>query len=161
MMQKVILSIVTALSLAVAACDQTVKSERHLAYPLTKSDNLPVEKQEAVTKRTLPDWQGDHFLLKDLGEDELGTPHTLVSVVVAGKIKVIDTVMACSVLKKQEFAQHDIPETAIDACGGWWAGAGDYFYLIEKNNQLQVFSGWLDEGQEDETYHWKKLKVFK
>lgn len=161
MMQKVILSIVAALSLAVAACDQTVKSERYLKYPVANNDSLSIELHEADTELTLPDWQGARFLLKELGEDELGTPHTLVSVVVAGKIKVIDTVMACSVLKKQEFAQHNIPETAIDACGGWWAGAGDYFYLIEKNNQLQVFSGWLDEGQEDESYHWKKLKVFK
>jgi hypothetical protein len=159
MIKKVSVCFLAAMSLVLVACDQTVKSEQSITYPVKEKDSLPnVEEEEVLT---VPDWEGAHFSFKDLGEDEFGNPHKIVRVDVDGKTVVIDTVMVCNPIVKKEYASHEIPANAIDACGGWWAGAGDYFYLIEKNNQLHVFQGWLDEGQDDESYHWKKVKEFK
>ena len=62
-------------------------------------------------------------------------------------------------LNYAQFSDMDIPSNAITACGSWYAGAGDYFYLIpDKRNMLKVFQGWQDEGQETPGYHWKKAK---
>lgn len=54
-----------------------------------------------------------------------------------------------------------VPSTAISACGAWWAGAGDYFYMVPFANGVKLFKGWQDEGQEDTGYHWKFLQEIK
>ena len=71
------------------------------------------------------------------------------------------TVSTIAQLKVDQYGRIDmnIPSNAITACGSWYAGAGDYFYLIpDKRNMLKVFQGWQDEGQETPGYHWKKAK---
>jgi hypothetical protein len=160
MMKKISLYFLAAMSVVAVACDQTVKSEQSMDFPVKEKDSMPLQEEE-VEVLTVPDWEGARFSFKDLCEDEFGNPHKIVRVDVDGKTVVLDTVMACNTMTAKEYASHDIPSSAIDACGGWWAGAGDYFYLIEKNNRLLVYQGWLDEGQEDESYHWKKVKEFK
>ena len=160
MMKKISLYFLAAMSVVAAACDQTVKSKQSINFPVKEKDSMPLQEEEEVVL-TVPDWEGAHFSFKDLGVDEFENPHKIVCVDVDGKTVVLDTVMACNTMTSKEYASHDIPSSAIDACGGWWAGAGDYFYLIEKNNRLLVYQGWLDEGQEDQSYHWKKVKEFK
>ena len=54
-----------------------------------------------------------------------------------------------------------VPVTAISACGSWWAGAGDYFYMVPFANGVKLFKGWQDECQEDTGYHWKFLQEIK
>ncbi len=160
MMKKISLYFLAAMSVVAVACDQTVKSKQSINFPVKEKDSMPLQEEEEVVL-TVPDWEGAHFSFKDLGEDEFENPHKIVCVDVDGKTVVLDTVMVCNTMTSKEYASHDIPSSAIDACGGWWAGAGDYFYLIEKNNHLLVYQGWLDEGQEDQSYHWKKVKEFK
>jgi hypothetical protein len=160
MMKNVSLYFLLAVSVVVVSCNQAVKSEKHIAYPVKEKDSVPSHEQEEEVV-TLADWEGACFSFKDHGEDEFGNPHKIVRVEVGGKISVLDTVMVCNPLLRTEYTTHNIPNTAIDACGGWWAGAGDYFYMIEKKQRLLVYHGWLDEGQEDGSYHWKKVKEFK
>jgi hypothetical protein len=49
------------------------------------------------------------------------------------KIKLAD-VLACETFKKESYAQYQMPTNTIEACGGWWAGGGEYFYLYQKTN---------------------------
>lgn len=95
---------------------------------------------------------------KFLNEDEFGGSHYQVILTVDGKKEIIDTVMACDKIPASNFAQYDIPKTALSACGGWWAGAGDYFYAIWENNKVVVYQGWQDEQQTDDGYHWEVVK---
>lgn len=62
-----------------------------------------------------------------------------------------------SIVDKSEFYM-GVPKTAISACGGWWAGAGDYYYLISSAKGLAIYHGWQDEEQEDEGFHWELLQ---
>jgi len=74
------------------------------------------------------------------------------------KIK-IDQIYACFKIIKEEYEKHDVPNNAIDACGGWWAGAGDYFYLLEEDDSYSVYKGSIDEMQEELDYGYEKLGV--
>ena len=47
------------------------------------------------------------------------------------KIKLAKT-PACETFKKEDYKKYQMPKNAIDACGGWAADAGEYFY-IDKN----------------------------
>ena len=60
--------------------------------------------------------------------------------------------------QKESYEDMGIPEDAISACGGWWAGGGIYLYLQKQGNKIIVFKGWVDEMQEDEGYHWEHFK---
>lgn len=95
---------------------------------------------------------------KFLSEDDYGGSHYQVILTVDGKKEIIDTVMACDNIPASNFSQYEIPKTALTACGGWWAGAGDYFYAILKDNKVVVYQGWQDEEQKDNGFHWKVMK---
>lgn len=96
---------------------------------------------------------------KFLKEDEYGSSYYAVLLTVDGKTTPIDTVNACEVIPASNYDQYDIPKAAKSACGGWWAGAGDYFYATIEKNKVVVYQGWQDEQQEDEGYHWKAMKL--
>lgn len=96
---------------------------------------------------------------KFLKEDEYGNSQYAVLLTVDGKTKAVDTVLACEPIPASNFGQYNIPKTAKSACGGWWAGAGDYFYATIEKNKVVVYQGWQDEQQEDEGYHWKAMQL--
>ncbi len=97
---------------------------------------------------------------KFLRELDYGMREHLVILEVNGKSQTIDTVATCDPITKKSYTQYDIPATAKSACGGWWAGYGEYFYATIENDKAVVYYGWQDEGQEEPGYHWevKKLK---
>jgi hypothetical protein len=91
--------------------------------------------------------------------DESENPKSDVSVIVNGKkTKVQSVVGEMNPISKNEYSDYQIPQNAISAFGGWWAGAGDYFYISPSSNGIIVFHGWQDESQEDTGYHWEKIK---
>ena len=51
-----------------------------------------------------------------------------------------------------------IPKDALAACGAWYAGSGDYFYIVPAKTRIIVYQGYQQEGQRDYNYNWKKLK---
>ena len=77
-----------------------------------------------------------------------------ISLELNGKMHLMDTIMGCDLIKQSDFANYDVPEDALTACGGWYAGAGDYFYAVNKNDKCVVYRGWQDEMQEDEGFHY-------
>lgn len=148
--------------LALAACGGNNEAQKtaDASQPLPEKES-PNLNQDKGIETPSSDWKTAKFVIKDLGENDMGNPQSIVQVNVGGKNILIDTILACSIIPKNNFDQYQIPSNAIGACGGWWAGGGDYFYAIEKDNRLQIFAGWLDEGQEDNSYHWKKVKELK
>lgn len=91
---------------------------------------------------------------RDISTEDSVYPQFEVNLDVNGQNMVLDTINACGVFTRQDYEQYEIPPTALTACGGWYAGAGDYFYLVRDQDRLMVMQGWQDEGQEDEGYHY-------
>ena len=96
------------------------------------------------------------FVIKPLEDGEYDMPRNSID----NKNTFLDTVSACEEIPANTYHQYDIPKKALQACGGWWAGAGEYFYVIREGDRLKVYEGWQDETQEDEGYHWKEWKTF-
>lgn len=140
----------------VASCTESTEkrtspSETTISAAPKKNGDTQQTMEQAPPKKVT-------FRLKDLGESEFGAPQTQVSLNVDGKQTIIDTALACSIIPANNFDQYDIPKNALSACGGWWAGAGDYYYVIVKDNKPVIYEGWQDEEQEDAGYHWEIRK---
>jgi len=100
------------------------------------------------------------FIITALKDGEYDMPRNSLSLSINNKITFLDTISACEEILTNTYDQYDIPKKALHACGGWWAGAGEYFYAIREGDRLKVYEGWQDETQEDEGYHWKEWKTF-
>lgn len=50
------------------------------------------------------------------------------------------------------------PKNAISSIMTWWAGSGDFFYVIQKGNKIIVYKGWDGEGNESGGYNWEIAK---
>lgn len=50
------------------------------------------------------------------------------------------------------------PKNALDSCITWWAGTGDFFYVIKKGKKVIVYKDWDGEGNEDGGYNWEITK---
>lgn len=99
------------------------------------------------------------LICKAFQKDSMDIPYYKVYLSVGGKETFIREVNNCSEIPKEEYARYDIPKEAFEARGGWYAGGGDYFYLIMRNGQPILFEGWQEEGQQDNGYHWKEKKI--
>jgi hypothetical protein len=115
------------------------------------------ENSQKITEKTANTVKADLVCVYSI--DEYENPKSDVSVMVNGKkIKVQSVVGQMNPITKNEYTDYQIPENATSACGGWWAGAGDYFYISSSNKGIIVFHGWQDESQQDTGYHWEKIK---
>lgn len=91
------------------------------------------------------------FIIKVKPSEDM--PTSDVSILVNGKTTFLGNIIG------EASEMEDIGgENSIAACGGWWAGAGDYFYAAPNTNGIIVYKGWADEGQEDDGFHWEKFK---
>lgn len=95
-------------------------------------------------------------------EDGSGNPpRTVVSVKYADSMIEVDSVAAAGVMTPDQFALYEIPADAITACGGYFAGAGDYFYITKQGADYVVMYGYSDEqAPESEIYKYKEVKRF-
>jgi len=95
----------------------------------------------------------------DTHEDRNGNPRTNVFLVVGGRRVLIqrNVVAQFNVVPPGDYRSHGVPATAIAACQGWWAGAGEDLYVIRRGRQLIVFVRDIDEGSEIGRY--RRLKV--
>ncbi|OWY20370.1 hypothetical protein C7N43_09710 [Sphingobacteriales bacterium UPWRP_1] len=103
---------------------------------------------------------GISLIYENLGEDTVGIPRSVVLLGENGGAIVLDTLsLNLEKIEKEKYAAMGIPADAIDACGGWYAGGGDYFYVIKRNGNAVVYRGYLDEEQTDDGYHWSEIKT--
>lgn len=102
------------------------------------------------------------FVIKKHPEKADGMPSSTVSVILGKTNTTIAKITGTAEnIGKSEFSSKEIPAKAIAACGAWWAGAGDYFYVIQKGTNYLVYSGWQSEEQTEKGFHWKQVRVLK
>lgn len=101
------------------------------------------------------------LVCRDRGEDEFGVPTYEVYVEYDSTSHKVGECNACAPLDLQDYHDYDIPKEAMAAVGGWFAGAGDYYYVMKtEDDGIRVYAGWQDEGQmedNDTTFHYKKI----
>lgn len=144
-------SIAFSLAAAIIACKG--KSSQPPEVP-AKDTTQPVTEKPVVNEPATV-----RLVCRDRGTDSLGTPHNDVYLLVGGTETKVKSVNACAEIVAADYARHEIPAEAVAACGGWWAGAGDYYYVVMKEGKPVVFEGWQDEGQKDKGFHWKEFKM--
>ncbi len=124
-----------------------------------KNESQTTETNAEATNTVSTETQNDlpsFYIETEMSED--GTPKSTVSILVGGKKLEITKVNACEKINKADYAQHKIPAEAIAACGGWWADAGDYFYVLDDgNNNYTVMQGMMDEESAIDSYNYKMV----
>lgn len=116
-------------------------------------------KKDSTVTQTPPAPKTVQLKWKDMGSDEYDTPNNDIILSVDGKDSLIASILACDSIAKVDYERMQIPAKATTACGGWWAGAGEYFYAYIENGKVKVYYGWQAEEQEDEGYHWKEMDL--
>jgi len=139
-----------------ACSTKTNEQKVEIEETLNKSESS--QKEETPVQEEVAPVQSVKLSSKYLGELEYGIPQYQVLLIVDGKKQILDTITACASIPVSNYKQYDIPTEAKSACGGWFAGGGDYFYATITDGKAVVFQGWQDEQQEDDGYHWKERK---
>ena len=92
-------------------------------------------------------------------EEALGPAHEVFLQLAESKVKVAD-ILTCETIKPEQYEQYQIPIKAISAVGGWWAGAGDYLYVIEEDGNYVVKKGEMFEESEDGNYNYQVIATY-
>lgn len=97
--------------------------------------------------------------LLETQEDELANPVTKISLIVDKRYVEIESALNVEALPKITWINHNIPDDALAACGGWWAGQGAYYYVVKKNDKLQILKGYAGEGMDPkDEYQYEVIK---
>ncbi len=123
--------------------------------------NTPNSKSKAETPRVIE--QSNVLLLCEkakIAETDMDLPAFEVFLQLAeSKVKVAD-IVTCETINPEQFERYQIPSTAISAVGGWYAGAGDYLYVIEAGDQYIVKQGEMYEEKEDNDYNYQEVAKY-
>jgi len=133
-------------------CNNKKEKAKETTVPVDTAATTVTEKPAVSTGEV-------KLLCKSMGEDSLGIPHHDVYLLVDGKETKIKGINGCNDISKTDYTTYEIPAAAVSACGGWWAGAGDYYYVIMEDGKPAVYEGWQDEMQKEKGFHWKKINV--
>lgn len=97
-----------------------------------------------------------NFVCESTSDDEALPASNLFVVVGDSKIK-LTNIPICSEISKVDYAKYDIPPTAVAAAGGYFAGLGEYFYAVREGDQINIISGYQEEMQEKEGFHYDRM----
>ncbi len=151
--------IILAFFAITTACGDSPNQPNQPVDIVENSEEGPTEITPEAEAETSTQPQKVALICNDLGEGEYGTPQAEVFLDIDGNKIKVGTIAACSAIPAEDYTQHEIPTNAVAACGGWWAGAGDYFYAIIENNEVAVYRGAIDESEESTGYHWEKIEL--
>ena len=103
-----------------------------------------------------------NFVCKTNPDHSDDIPSNSVSLNLNGKNFHLANILTCEKFAKKDFQNHDIPAKAIDACGGWWAGSGEYFYIEKKpSGRYAIMYGQMYEEKETGKYDYTQLAEVK
>jgi hypothetical protein len=99
--------------------------------------------QETVLRQeqspyNLNDWVKADLACEEIRNADEGDPLAVVYLNLLESQHLIDTVFTCSVIAPQMYTSYDIPRHALSACGGWWAGRGQFFYTLQQGDSIAV-----------------------
>lgn len=146
-MKKYIFPLLLPGMLLMAACNSktTETTATGNADSVAKSQSTPVKHEVKLGCREIASM------------DEM-VPLSEIQLIVDGKVIPVDSANTCNVITKEEYDNYFIPDNAVEAVGGWFAGGGDYFYLAMEGNEAVVYYGWADEGAEEkDMYQYKAI----
>lgn len=75
------------------------------------------------------------------------------------KVKVAD-ILACTTLPSDQYGTYQIPDEALSAVLGWWAGAGDLIYVVQEGENYVVKQGYAYEEMESNDFGYKTVLSF-
>ena len=103
---------------------------------------LPACKHETLTNKTSVEWN------IEVGKGDLNQPISKVAAVINGKsyplVNQIDAPM--ETLAKADFSKKGIPESAVAACSGFWAGYEQVMYLDQTTGGYKAVLLTYEEG---------------
>lgn len=88
------------------------------------------------------------LVCEDMGSDDFQPHFGVYAVVNESKTKIKEIATMCEPIAAEEYADLEIPSEAVAAVGGWWAGAGDYFYARKESEKVTFYYAAVDEMQE-------------
>lgn len=97
------------------------------------------------------------FYCRMLSTSDAETPEAEVVFKLGKQEVVLDTILACEPIEPKDYAQFGMPREAVAACGGWWAGRGEYFYAYLEGEHVVVRYGWQEEEQTDQGFHYQGI----
>jgi hypothetical protein len=70
-----------------------------------------------------------------------------MSIVVGGRSFILlrQGSSGCRTLRRLEYRAHEVPEHAISAAAGWFAGGGEEFYAVLQRQTLVVYHRFVEE----------------
>ena len=153
----------TAFVLASALLLASCANNSNETKPMT--DSVIVKKDSAATSAKANDSAtvkaGDSTSVKAKFEiTKAGDDKSDIAVDLNGKKTKIATISGEALhYTKSDFAKYQVPKNAIDACGAWFGGQGQYFYLVPTDKGVDLYEGnQAEEVPASEGYHWKKTK---
>lgn len=110
---------------------------------LTFACNRQDAGQETALRPELPsykltDWVKADLLCEEIRNADEGDPLAVVYLSQLDHQYVLDTVYTCSVIAPQMYISYNIPRHALSACGGWWAGRGNFYYALQEGDSIVV-----------------------
>jgi hypothetical protein len=110
---------------------------------LTMACNRKDAGDETALRQELPAYNLNDWVKADLTCEEIrnadeGDPLAVVYLNLLETQYLLDTVYTCSVIAPQMYTSYDIPRHALSACGGWWAGRGQFFYTLQQGDSIAV-----------------------
>lgn len=109
---------------------------------------------------TLEEKQKKATFVVDSYDDSMEIPHSKISVDYNDSRTLLGEIIGTAIIENNNNLDPDgIPKEVIQTCGCWYAGGGDYYYLLPTQTGIAVYHGWLDEGVDDVGYHWEQIKT--
>lgn len=97
-------------------------------------------------KNTRPGKPEVKWDFKSMGTGQYDTPITQVNLLVNGKShSIIKEYFGFSETNKESYKDFEVPQDAIIACRGWWAGAGMDIWVIQQAYDLEVYTREIGE----------------
>lgn len=96
------------------------------------------------------DWSKVQLVCESLSQSDDAPRSAVYAILQESKIKLAE-ISACDTIVADGYAQLGIPEKALTAVGGWWAGYGEYIYAMIEDEALRLYIGGI--GEESEAQH--------
>lgn len=95
----------------------------------------------------------------DIHPDKQLTPQGKVFLKVGARRVLIEpkSQFEFSTLGRAEYKDYKVPAASLTACAGWFAGAGEYLYVVRRQNSLRVYRRWADEQAPE--MPWKPIRT--
>ncbi|WP_338812298.1 hypothetical protein V9L05_12915 [Bernardetia sp. Wsw4-3y2] len=98
------------------------------------------------------------FMISNV-EDDINGNESTITAVINGKNIEVTRATNCNAVEKEEYESMKVPTEATWACKCWWAGAGENFYAIKKDNKVDFYGKEVYEEMEEEYDKWELIKT--